>query len=170
MRFSMCTGYTGLKPDQNAWDVWEGSLLPERVQPQVKRSVRIHSTASREELTDALRSSRVLLYLGHRLEAFCLAVAEAQALGIPAVVRPIAAVPERVIDGVTGFHRSDPEQFADAAVAILTDDGLWRRQHAAALRYQQGISWSEVAGRFEFALLSDHIPLHQSVFDVPSKS
>jgi glycosyltransferase involved in cell wall biosynthesis len=44
-----------------------------------------------------------MLYGGHRVEAFCLAVAEAQALGVPAVVRPIAAMPERVRDGITGF-------------------------------------------------------------------
>jgi hypothetical protein len=72
-----------------------------------------------------------------------------------------------VIDGVTGFHRGDPERFADAAVSILTDDALWRRQHEAALRHQRGISWSEQAGRFEAALLGDRVALYRSVLDVP---
>ena len=124
---------------------------------------------SRKALIEAIRSSRVLLYLGHKAEAFCLAVAEAQALGVPAVVGPVAAVPERVIDGVTGFHHADPQRFADAAVSILTDDALWRRQHEAALRHQQGISWSEQAGRLEAALLGDRIALYRSVLDVPDR-
>jgi glycosyltransferase involved in cell wall biosynthesis len=64
-------------------------------------------------------------------------------------------LPERVIDGVTGFHRADPDRFADAAVSLLTDDKLWRRQHEAALRLQQGISWAEHAERFESALLAN---------------
>jgi glycosyltransferase involved in cell wall biosynthesis len=71
-------------------------------------------------------------------------------------------VPERVIDGVTGFHRADPQQFADATVAVLTDDALWRKLHEAALREQQGLSWAEAAELFEVALLSNRIPLDRS--------
>ena len=101
----------------------------------------------------AVRRSRAMLYLGHKVEAFCIAVAEAQAMGVPSVVAPVAAVPERVIDGVTGFIHADPQKFADAALAILTDDALWRRQHEAALKLQQGLSWDEHAARFEAAVL-----------------
>ena len=96
-----------------------------------------------------------MLYLGHKAEAFCLALAEAQALGVPAVIAPVAALPERVIDGVTGFHHADPERFAEAAVSLLTDDGLWRRQHEAALRQQQGITWAEHAALFEKVLFGN---------------
>jgi len=35
------------------------------------------------------------------------------------------------------------------------------------LRLQQGITWSEYAGRFEAALLGDRIPLNRSVLAVP---
>jgi glycosyltransferase involved in cell wall biosynthesis len=119
----------------------------------VKDSVHVHSPVGRRELIDAMRGSRVMLYLGHKCEAFCLSLAEAQALGVPAVIAPVAALPERVVDGLTGFHRSNPQAFAQAAVTLLTDDALWRRQHEAALRQQQGISWSEYAERFEAALL-----------------
>ena len=49
-------------------------------------------------------------------------------------------------------------------MALLTDDALWRRQHEAALQYQQGISWSEHArAGFEAALLSDMVPIYRSV-------
>jgi glycosyltransferase involved in cell wall biosynthesis len=151
-------GNNGLQAGENAWQKWEGDVLPAGMSPGVKASVHIHRTATRSELIEVMRQSRVMLYLGHKVEAFCLSVAEAQALGLPAVVAPVAAVPERVLDGLTGYHHAEPDRFADAAVALLTDDDLWRRQHEAALRYQQGISWSECTDRFEALLLSDLFP------------
>lgn len=110
-----------------------------------------------------MRGARVLLYLGHKAEAFCLTVAEAQALGVPAVVAPVTVLPERVVDGQTGFVRADPDEFAERATALLTDDDLWRRQHEAALLCRQGINWAEHAGRLEAALLADLFPLGQTV-------
>jgi len=151
----------------DAWSAWEGSVLPPAMPAEVKASVRIHPAASRQALIEAFRSARCMLYLGHKVEAFCLSVAEAQALGLPAVVAPVAAVPERVIDGVTGFICADPQNFAAQARSLLTDDALWRRQHEAALRLQQGITWSEYGGRFEAALLGDRIPLNRSVLALP---
>jgi glycosyltransferase involved in cell wall biosynthesis len=150
-------GVTAVRPGEDAWTLWEGSLLPPGMPDHVKRSVRVYPSASRQALIDAMRNSRVMLYLGHKAEAFCLALAEAQALGVPAVIAPVAALPERVIDGVTGFHHSDPDRFAEAAVALLSDDSLWRRQHEAALRHQQGIDWTEHAARFEKALVQDRV-------------
>jgi hypothetical protein len=46
---------------------------------------------------EAVRSSRVLLYLGHECEAFCIALAEAHALSVPAVIVLVAAPPERAL-------------------------------------------------------------------------
>jgi glycosyltransferase involved in cell wall biosynthesis len=121
--------------------------------PTARDSVELRATATREELWAAMRASRVMLYGGHSSEMFCLSLAEAQALGVPAVIRPVAVLPERVRDGETGFIRADDAGFAAAAVELLTDDALWRRQHEAALRRQQGWSWDESAAQFERALL-----------------
>jgi glycosyltransferase involved in cell wall biosynthesis len=162
-------GVHDISPGVDAWDVWSGTLLPPGMPPEVKQSVQVHPTATRGELAAAMRSSRVMLYLGHKGEAFCLSLAEAQALGVPAVVAPVAAVPERVIDGVTGFHHADPVKFAGSAVALLTDATLWRHQHEACMRFQQGISWNEYAGRFEAALLGDRMPLVRSVLERPPR-
>jgi glycosyltransferase involved in cell wall biosynthesis len=146
----------------DAWQSWQGSLLPADVSPAARASVRTHTTALRADLNVAVRGSRLMLYLGHKVEAFCLAVAEAQAMGVPAVVSPLTVLPERVDDGVTGFVRADPDEFANVAIALLTDDALWRRQHEAALQLKQGISWDEFAARFEYAVLSDCIATDQS--------
>jgi glycosyltransferase involved in cell wall biosynthesis len=117
------------------------------------KGVRRFAPLPRLELIAALRASRVMLYRGDSNETFCFAVAEAQALGVPTVAQPLGALPERVRDGITGFIAGDEEAFARHAIALLSDDALWRRQHEAALRLQLGLSADEVAQRFE-ALMS----------------
>jgi len=123
-------------------------FIPEGYPDSALRSLKPHPPATREELWDAMYASRVMLYGGHNVEAFCLSVAEAQALGVPTVVRPVAVLPERVRHGETGFIADDDKSFADRAVAILTDDLVWQTQHEAALKLQQGWSWDEMAEEF----------------------
>src|SRR5471032_454573 len=163
-------GINHVAPNEDAWKRWEGMVLPPGMSDPVKASVRLHPSLSRAGLIQAMRGSRVMLYLGHKAEAFCLSVAEAQALGVPAVLSPIAVLPERVIDGLTGFVRADPDEFANCAVELLSNDSLWRRQHEASLLYQQGISWSEHAGRLESMLLGDQFPIYRSVLALPPDS
>jgi glycosyltransferase involved in cell wall biosynthesis len=152
------------------WRDWQGGVLPANVPEAARRAIEIRTAVSRAELITAIRNARAMIYLGHKTEAFCLALAEAQALGLPCVVAPIAVLLERVIDGVTGFVRGDEAAFAEAALALANDDQLWRRQHEAALRLQQGLSWDEVAMRFEQALLSDQIALRNDLAETLPRS
>jgi glycosyltransferase involved in cell wall biosynthesis len=108
-----------------------------------------HPPVRQAALARALESTRVMLYRGDVGETFCLALAEAQALGVPAVVQNLGAVAERVIDGVTGAVAADDAAFVREAVALLSDDALWLRRHEAALAQQKGLSWDDVAARFE---------------------
>ena len=85
-------------------------------------------------MIEALIGARAMLYRGDAGETFCLALAEAQALGLPAVVQDLGAVAERVIDGVTGTVAADEDAFVAAAIALLGDDALWRRQHDSGTR------------------------------------
>jgi glycosyltransferase involved in cell wall biosynthesis len=111
--------------------------------------VRRFAPVGRKELATALSGARVMLYRGDSGETFCLALAEAQAMGVPAVVEPLGSTPERVIDGVTGRVAGDDGAFAASAIALLRDDGLWRRWHLAALECQRGRSWDAVSAQFE---------------------
>jgi glycosyltransferase involved in cell wall biosynthesis len=113
------------------------------------RGVRRFAPVGREALAAALAGARVMLYRGDPGETFCLALAEAQAMGVPAVVTPLGAVAERVSDGVSGHVADNDEDFATAAIAALLDDDLWRRWHLGALDHQRGLSWDMVAARFE---------------------
>jgi len=111
--------------------------------------VRRHAPVGREQLVEVLSGSRAMLYRGDLGETFCLALAEAQALGVPAVVTPLGAVGERIADGMSGCIAETDEAFVEAAIALLRDDALWRRWHQGALAGQRGLSWDEVARRFE---------------------
>lgn len=111
--------------------------------------VRRHPPVGRDALVEVLAGARVMLYRGDPGETFCLALAETQAMGVPAVVQPIGSVAERVIDGTTGTIAATDGEFAEAGVALLRDDALWRRYHRNALASQRGLGWDEVAAKFE---------------------
>jgi glycosyltransferase involved in cell wall biosynthesis len=127
----------------------EMTAVLERADALADRGVRRWAPVPKRALIDKLRATRVMLYRGDANETFCLAVAEAQALGLPAVLMPLGSLPERVEDGVTGAIARDDTAFAAAAIALLTDDELWLRRHRAAITRQAGLSWDEVAARFE---------------------
>ncbi len=103
----------------------------------------------KKELASELRASRVMLYRGDLNETFCLAIGEAQAVGVPAVVQKLGSVVERVVDGETGFVADDDAAFADAAVRLLGDDALWMQCHEGALARQRRWGWPEAAAAFE---------------------
>jgi glycosyltransferase involved in cell wall biosynthesis len=113
------------------------------------QGVHRHTPVGRERLIEVLSSARAMLYRGDVGETFCLALAEAQALGVPAVVTPLGAVGERVADDVSGCVAESDDAFAEAAIAVLRDDALWRRWHLGALASQRGLSWDEVGARYE---------------------
>ncbi len=123
-----------------------------RARSLAAQGVALDDPVPKARLVEELRAARLILYRGDVGETFCLAVGEAQAMGVPAVVNPIGATPERVIDGETGFVAADDAAFAEAARRLLTDDGLWRRQHLAALRLQRRRGWDQAAAEFETLL------------------
>lgn len=103
----------------------------------------------KSELMGELATARVMPYRGDVGETYCLAVAEAQALGIPAVVQNIGNLAERVVDGETGYVENDDTVFAERVISLLSDDALWRRQSAAAIAQQRSWSWDDTAAAFE---------------------
>ena len=112
-------------------------------------NVFLHEPVPKLDLVDVVSRSRLLLYRGDPGETFCLAVGEAQAAGVPAVVQDIGCVAERVDNGRTGFVRNNDVEFASAALNLLQDDAVWRQQNAAALKTQRQWSWDDAASSFE---------------------
>ena len=90
-----------------------------------------------------------MLYRGDLNETFCLAVGEAQASGVPAVVQRLGSVVERVIDGETGAIVQTDADFVRSALELLKNDEVWKRQHKAALLKQGVWGWGDVAKAYE---------------------
>ena len=127
---------------------WMAAVLA-RAETLHNPGVRRRPPVGRADLVTILGGARVMLYRGDPGETFCLSLAEAQAMGVPAVVTPLGCVAERVADGESGRVATSDEAFAAAAVALLRDDDLWRRWHRGALATQRGLSWDAVAQRYE---------------------
>src|SRR3954469_16913324 len=70
-----------------------------------------------------------LFLLPSATESFGLAALEAMACSVPVVASRAGGLPEVVEEGVSGFLRApeDLNGMADAAIALLTDDGLHAR-------------------------------------------
>ncbi len=120
-----------------------------KAQALENQGVRLRAPVGKAQLIEELRLARVMLYKGDINETFCLAIAEAQCLGVPCVVQPIGSMVERVRDGETGFIAPDDAAFALAARRLLTDDALWRAQHDQALAVQRSWRWPDAARAFE---------------------
>ncbi|MDB5413680.1 MAG: hypothetical protein JWR10_2015 [Rubritepida sp.] len=122
---------------------------PILAQAAATAGVRVFPPVARAELRQKLLAARCMLYLGDEGETFCLALAEAQAAGLPCVVMNRGAVAERISDGATGIVARSEAQFIEASRHILSDDTAWLAMHRAALARGPGPSWGDVAARFE---------------------
>jgi glycosyltransferase involved in cell wall biosynthesis len=128
-----------------------GEMMPvlERAAALAGSGVILRGAVPKRHLVAELAASRVYLYRGDENETFCMSAAEAQAMGVPGVAQPIGSLPERVVDGVTGFVMETRERFAGSAVRLLTDDAVWRQQHRASLATQRRYGWDDAAAEFE---------------------
>lgn len=125
------------------------NAILERAAGMVDQGVVIRDPLPKAELADALAGFRAMLYRGDPGETYCLAVGEAQAVGIPAVVQDIGCVAERVVEGETGFVAIDDMDFARRGCDILTDDELWSRLQKKTLERQRRWTWGDAAADFE---------------------
>jgi glycosyltransferase involved in cell wall biosynthesis len=143
--FSGAATYGGVGAAKKA----EMEAVLERARALVHSGVVLRNPLPKVGLIEELRAARAMLYRGDVNETFCLAVGEAQAMGVPAVVQDLGSVGERVSDNETGYVTSDAVSFAEAAVRLLTDDDLWSRQHRAALDRRSDMGWQQAAQAFE---------------------
>jgi Glycosyltransferase len=133
-----------------------GQAKADRMAPVLERAAALADTGvvlrgpvPKAQLVGELASARALLYRGDIGETFCSAVAEAQAMGLPAVLEDIACMKERVVEGRTGWAVKGASAFADRAVAVLTDDALWLDMHRDCLKLQNAWGWDQAAAEFE---------------------
>lgn len=121
----------------------------ERAAKLAAKGVILRGPVPKAQLVGELASARALLYRGDIGETFCSAVAEAQAMGLPAVLEDIACMKERVVEGKTGWAVKGAELFADKALKALGDDTLWLEMHQNCLALQNAWGWDQAAAEFE---------------------
>jgi glycosyltransferase involved in cell wall biosynthesis len=92
-----------------------------------------------------LRESHLLLHTSMR-EGWGLNVIEANALGTPAVVYPVAGLVDSTQHDQTGLvaARETPEALADQIQAFLVDDDRYQRCRRAAWKRADSLHWSRV--------------------------
>jgi glycosyltransferase involved in cell wall biosynthesis len=91
-----------------------------------------------------------LFVLPSRRESFGLVLAEAMACGLPVVATTAGAIPEVVVDGVTGLlvQPDSPEALASAVVSLLNDPQRMKTMGAAGSeRVRELFTWDRVAER-----------------------
>jgi glycosyltransferase involved in cell wall biosynthesis len=121
----------------------------EKVKAAREKGVRVRDPAPDPAMAEVYRTARVHLYPGSESEMLGSTLAESQACGLPAVVRPLGAAPERVIDGETGYAVGEDEGFAQRVIELLGDDAAFDKLSREARLRQRGRGWDKVAGEFE---------------------
>jgi len=101
------------------------------------------------DMASNYRYARVHLYPSVEQDLMASTLLESQAVGVPAVCRPLGAVGERIVDGQTGYLAATDEAFVDHAVRLLTEDSAFDTVSGAARAHGRRRSWDSVAGEFE---------------------
>lgn len=83
-------------------------------------------------------------------EGFGLVFLEAAACGKPVIGGRDGGVPDAVVDGETGIlvNGASVDEFADAALRLLTDQEIAARLGSQGCRRAQEMSWQGAAGKF----------------------
>ena len=113
----------------------------------IEARVELLGRLDRPALLDALQGARFALLPSHT-ESFGLANAEAQAAGLPVIAYDVAAVPEVVVSGETGWlvPLKDTDALAQAVSAALDDPALaHERGLAGRRRALERFAWDRTA-------------------------
>jgi glycosyltransferase involved in cell wall biosynthesis len=113
-----------------------------------KYNIILRDVLPKKELFQELKTGRAMFYRGDKAETFCLAVAEAQALGLPGVVCDLGSMKERIDNGVTGVVAKNDRDFIEAALNILNDDTLFHSMSNSAIKKYRTLNWNMAAQKF----------------------
>ena len=126
-------------------------LMPifEKARAAADHGVTIMAPTGDRDMAKAYAMARVHLYPGSEREMYCSTLAESQAVGLPAVARPMGAVKERFTDRQSGFLSPDDDAFVENTLAMLQDDEAYGTASKTARRSGRGRSWDAAASEFE---------------------
>ncbi len=129
-----------------------GEDVPEPIQPVLElvkacadANVEVSAPKGDRIMAEEYRRSRVHLYPGHARDFACWTLRDSQASGLPAVARGLGGVEDVVDNGQTGFIVPDDEAFANVALQLLTDDGVYASFNETASAIERRKTWASAA-------------------------
>ncbi len=125
------------------------AALAIQVQAAAEHGVTVLRPQGDPLMAQAYRRARVHLYPGHADDVTAFTLLESQACGLPAVVRPLGAAPERIVNGRSGMVAPDDDAFANLATLLLTDDAMQHSYSAEAREHGRGWDWDAAAAALD---------------------
>jgi D-inositol-3-phosphate glycosyltransferase len=123
---------------------WYASVRRQADQLRGLGELTFESGLSPDQVAEAFRRARVFA-LATVHETFCLPVLEAQACGVPAVVRDIPVLRETGGASTTYINGDRPEDWAGALRRLLTEDAAHSAARAGGLEHARRFSWEMTA-------------------------
>ncbi|MBM4055257.1 MAG: glycosyltransferase [Planctomycetes bacterium] len=121
---------------------------------QLKRpGIFIYGSLTKKDLAQEIAQSRLMVYPSTFRETSCMAAIESQATGTPVVASTLAALPETIIDNVSGrLIPGDPHSsefktnFINMVIYLLKNNTEWERLSKGAQdRCKQHYDWKIIA-------------------------
>lgn len=125
------------------------------VSPDGTGPVVFHPRVGAEALAAFYAGARAMVCPGSVDETFCLAAAEAQAMGLPVLTAGIGALAERVQHGVNGLIAPTDRDLAEAIAGVAVNDDLWAQLSAGALLQREALTWERDAILWQALLEGD---------------
>jgi len=108
---------------------------------------------SKTKLATEIAQARLMVYPSTFLETSCIAALEAQSVGTPVVASTLAALPETILDGISGrLIPGDPhshtfkQDFINTVVSLLKNDDEWKKLSNGAMnRAKKFYDWNNIA-------------------------
>lgn len=137
----------------------EGGAVDEELRPLAERvlAAREHGIVIQRpggdgQMAQLYGEAQVHLYPGHAADTTAFTLMESQAAGLPAVLRPLGAAPERVTNGRSAYVVPDDDAFANLTTMLLSDAHLAAGMGAEARGLYTGRTWDAAAEQFEALL------------------
>jgi UDP-glucose:(heptosyl)LPS alpha-1,3-glucosyltransferase len=157
--FSVLLNAVARLDDPTVYLLLVGRADPTAYRQQIERlelTARFRYAASRSDMA-RIHGASDLLVLPTRYEAFCLAVVEALASGLPVITTDVPGARDLIVDGVNGGLQRDP--LDDSELAELLRDAIgerrfidWAANSAASVR---GNTWPALFDRAASAIAGE---------------
>jgi glycosyltransferase involved in cell wall biosynthesis len=130
----------------NVQDIYKE--IVKKVENSLSYNIKVNLPKMDKEMIEEIKDIRVHLYPSHKHEVSAFSLSETQALGMPAVVRPLGSAAEKIYNGKTGFIAENDKLFSEYTIKILSDLTYFKRVNQECKDLKQARDWGKVAEEF----------------------